>query len=267
MTRVETVATTAEAARILSDGAAYLGGGTMLMRAVNAGTAPPRLVRTADPVLRAVSARGDTVTVGAGVTMARILAEPQLDFLHPVARAVGSPQIRNMATVGGNLFAPHPYGDFAVALLALGARARMAGAGGTRPLDDLLRDRDRPGGLVEAVEIPRPPARAFRFHKVSRVKPRGVSVISIAVLAPSPGGKLAGVRVAYGAMGPTPLRAAAVERVLEGGRLDQAARERAVAVAAEGLDPPTDALASGWYRGEVAGVHLGRLLARMEEGR
>ena len=53
--------------------------------------------------------------------MAKILAHPGLAFLHPVAREIGGPAVRAMATVGGNLFAPAPYGDFAVALLALGA--------------------------------------------------------------------------------------------------------------------------------------------------
>jgi CO/xanthine dehydrogenase FAD-binding subunit len=72
--------------------------------------------------------------------------------------------------------------------------------------------------------------------------------------------------VAYGAMGPAPLRATAVERVLEGQALDAATIARAAAVAAEGLDPPTDPIATGWYRREVAGVHLRRLLERMERG-
>ena len=53
----------------------------------------------------------------------RIAAEPKLAFLKPVAKSIGGPAIRNMATVGGNLFARYPYGDFAVALLALDAES------------------------------------------------------------------------------------------------------------------------------------------------
>jgi CO/xanthine dehydrogenase FAD-binding subunit len=67
-------------------------------------------------------------------------------------------------------------------------------------------------------------------------------------------------------MAPGPVRGAAVERTLEGQVLDAATIARAAAVAADGLDPPTDALASTWYRREVAGVHLKRLLERMERG-
>jgi CO/xanthine dehydrogenase FAD-binding subunit len=266
MTTVETYPTLAEAARALGRDAVYLGGGTIVMRDVNAGTAPARVLRTTDPALREIRLSGDTVTLGAGVTMSDVLAHRELDFLHPVARLIGGPQVRNMATVAGNLYAAHPYGDFAAALLALGARVVSAGQGGVRPVEDVLRDRDR-GGLIAAIELPRPrDARAFGFLKVSRVKPKGVSVLSLAALLPREGGRIRGARVAWGAMGPTPLRSVAVERALEGQALDAAAIGRAVAVAAEGLEPPTDSVATGWYRREVAGVHLKRLLERMERG-
>jgi CO/xanthine dehydrogenase FAD-binding subunit len=261
---VETHATLAEAARALGRGdAVFLGGGTGVMRLVNAGTIQGRIVRSTDTALRSVSVSGDTVRIGAGVTMAEIAGNRELEYLHPVARSIGGPAIRAMATVGGNLYAPHPYGDFAVALLALGARVVMAGGEGARPLDDLMRDRAH-GPLVAAVEFSRPrDASAFGWLKVSRVKPKGVSVLSIAAHLPREGGRIRGARVAYGAMGPAPLRSAAVERGLDGQGLDQATIQRAVDVASEGLDPPTDALASAWYRREVAGVHLRRLLERM----
>lgn len=266
MTTVETYATLAETARAMGRDAVYLGGGTLVMRDVNAGTAPARVLRSTDPALRGIRSSGDTITLAAGVTMADVLAERDLDFLHPVARAIGGPQVRNMATVAGNLFAPHPYGDFAAALLALGARVLFAGQGGPRPVEEVLRDRAA-AGLVAAIEVPRPrDPRAFGFLKVSRVKPKGVSVLSIAAHLPREGGRIRGARVAYGAMGPTPLRAQAVERVLESQTLDTATLDRAAAAAAEGLDPPTDSIASGWYRREVAGVHLRRLLQRMERG-
>jgi CO/xanthine dehydrogenase FAD-binding subunit len=114
------------------------------------------------------------------------------------------------------------------------------------------------------VQVPRPrEPRAFAFLKVSRVKPKGVSVLSIAAHLPRDGGRLRGVRIAFGAMGPMPLRAQAAERILEGAALDAGVIARAAAAATDGLDPPTDALASAWYRREVAGVHLRRLLERM----
>ena len=264
---VETYATMAEAQRAMGAAAIFMAGGTLVMRDVNAGVTATRIVRSSDPALADIRLTGDGVTIGAGVTMAAITTHRDVTFLAPVARAVGGPQVRNMATVGGNLFAPHPYGDFAVALLSLGARVNLAGQGGAaRPLADVLRDRSR-AALVTSVQVPRPQAPDdFAFLKVSRIRPKGVSVLSIAAHLPRQGGRIRGARVAFGAMGPMPLQAVAVERVLEGQALDAARIARAAQVAVEGLDPPTDALASGWYRREVAGVHLRRLLERMASG-
>ncbi len=263
MTTVETYPTLAEAARAMGGDAVYLGGGTLVMRAVNEGGAAPRLLRVTDPALREIRASGDTIRLGAGVTMADVLAHRDLAFLHAVARLVGGPQVRNMATVAGNLFAAHPYGDFAAALLALGARALPEGQGSARGVEELLRDRDR-AGLIAAIEVPRPrDPRAFGFRKVSRVKPKGVSVLSIAACLPRESGRIRGARVAFGAMGPTPLRAPGAERALEGQNLDAESIDRAAAAATEGLSPPTDEIATEWYRREVAGVHLRRLLTEM----
>ena len=75
------------------------------------------------------------------------------------------------------------------------------------------------------------------------------------------GGKLRDVRIAYGAMAPDPIRVPAVERVLEGRVLDDAAIAAAAEVAAEGCRPESDAFASDWYRRNIVSVHLKRLLA------
>lgn len=251
-----------DAARAAAErGSRFFGGGTILMRAVNhAAPGLERLVRTADPALFEIRAEGERVVLGAGVTMAAIAAHRELDFLAPVARVVGGPAVRTMATVGGNLFAEHPYGDLAAALLALGAEVRLAD-GDTLDVADFLARRDRePRPVVAAVALSRPPRGAFRFRKVSRVHPKGVSVMSISALVPTRGGRIAGARIAYGAMGPTPVRAAAAERSLEGRSLDAAGIEPALARATDGLEPPTDALASSWYRREVAPIHLARCL-------
>ena len=264
MTTVETYATLDDVARAMGSDAAYLAGGTLLMRAVNEGNAPDRLVRLNNPNPKEFRSSGDKLILGAGLTMAGVLSLRELDFLHPVARVIGGPQIRNMATVVGNLFAEHPYGDFATALLSLGAQVVPVGQGSPRPVEDIFRDRSGVG-LISAVEFHRPrDPRAFGFLKVSRVKPKGVSVLSIAALLPREGGRIRGARIAFGAMGATPLRSAGAERALEGQSLDATSIDRAAAAAIEGLDPPTDQIASAWYRREVAGVHLKRLLTGME---
>jgi len=264
---VKTFASLGEAASALASdrGARFLAGGTLVMRAINEGdTSFSVVVRSTDRGFAEIRPAGARVTLGAGVTMAQIMANRELAFLHPVARAVGGPAIRNMATVGGNLFAPSPYGDFTAALLALDATLAMQGSYGGREttLEEFLGTRERnSGGLVASITFNRPAnPDAFRFRKVARVKPKGISVLSIAAHLPMNGGRIAGARVVYGAMAPTPIRAKAVERALEGRGLDEAGISAALAVAAEGTSPATDAIASAWYRREMVAVHLRRLL-------
>jgi len=262
---VKTFAHLADAAGALSSerGARFFGGGTLIMRAVNeADPAIETIIRSSDPSLLHVAVSSGRVELGAGVTMAGILAERELAFLHPVARAVGGPAIREAATVGGNLFAPSPYGDFATALLALDAAVMLAGGFGQRELtvEELLSRRDRGSALVSGVAFKRPAVDAFRFVKVTRVRPKGISVLSIAAQLPLASGRVSGARIAYGAMGNTPVRAKAAERALEGRALDAAGIAATLAVAGDGTAPADDAIASAWWRREILPVHLRRLL-------
>jgi CO/xanthine dehydrogenase FAD-binding subunit len=130
---VKTFETAGEAAgQLASDRSArFMAGGTLVMRGVN--EAMPLLstiVLARDRAMQQIEARGEQISIGAGVTMSQILASRDLDFLHPAAHAVGGPAIRNMATVGGNLFARAPFGDFATALLVLDAMVDLAGSHG-----------------------------------------------------------------------------------------------------------------------------------------
>ena len=245
-------------------GARFLGGGTLLMRAVNDGDQSfDTLVRADDRDFRQIRSEGQGIRIGAGATMTQIAEHRDLAFLAPAALAVGARAVRNMATLGGNLFADplrRPHRSPAGA----GASVELVGQGGRGlEIDGFLRDRERyQGSIVRSVTVARPrDPSAFRFVKVSRVKPKGISLLSIAVNLPLSGGRIRGARVAYGAMGPRPLRAAAVERVLDDNYLDEATIERAAAVACDGIEPRTDALASAWYRREVIGIHLKRLLS------
>ncbi len=136
------------------------------------------------------------------------------------------------------------------------------GTSGEMALDQFLAERDRqPRRLVSTISITRPTAAgAFSFHKVSRIKPERLSVMCMAAHLPQSGGRVQGARVAYGGMAPTPIRIPAVERALEGMSLDENGISGALAAACEGASPATDAIASEWYRREVAPVHLKRML-------
>jgi len=246
-------------------GARYLGGGTLLVRDLNEGDlAVTALVRTTDRGIGEIRPSGSRITLGAGVTMAQVAAHPDLRFLKPVASSIGGPAIRNMATVGGNLFAPYPFGDFTVALLALdgGVSVQTGHSGREIPLEDFLASADRASRVVvSAVTFRRPDAdRNFRFLKLSRTRPKGPPVLSIAAHLVASGARVQSARIAYGAMAPTAMRAKAVEAALAGKNLDEAGIAAALAVATQGCAPQTDAYASEWYRREVLPVHLRRLL-------
>jgi len=245
---------------LASPGTRYMGGGTLTVRAANEGdVSVSTLVRSTEPALSAIEIAGGTVTIGASVTMSAIARHPGLIPLRKVANAIGGPAIRNMATVGGNLFAPSPYGDFAVALLALDATVHRGGS--DMPIENFLSGRDTHAKetIVTAVSF-KLAIDTFRFLKVSRVKPRGVSVLSIAAVIEQTGGTVTLARIAYGSMADRPIRAKAAEQALVGKALTKDGITAALASAADGTDAPTDAIASGWYRTEVLPVHLGRLL-------
>lgn len=257
MTEVTTIASLSAASQAQGQ---VLGGGTLLMRQVNYTPQDvPNLLRITDPIFRQMGRAGGQISIGAGVTMAQIIESPDLSALASVARAVGGPAIRNMATVGGNLFAPNPYGDFTVALLALGAQVVWAD-GHSDEIEAFLANRHSARGIVSAVLIDPPRNDALRFAKVSRTKPKGVSVMSIAVLLNGVGRQVQSARIAFGTMGPTPMRAKAAEAALAGATLDHAGVAAACAACVNDLMPMDDALSSAWYRRETAPVHLRRLL-------
>ncbi|MCF6233855.1 MAG: FAD binding domain-containing protein [Rhodobacteraceae bacterium] len=251
--------------------AQVLGGGTILMPRVNAGdVALRRLLRISDPVLRKMTVGGPEITIGAGVSMADILAQQGLAFLHPAAVCVGGPAIRNMATLGGNLFAKAPYGDLAVLLLALGTEVSLAGGrtgpGAARrdPIEVLFRQStDARAPLVRAVHLARPKAGQVQFHKMARTNPRGPAVVTLAVSLEVSAGRIAKARIALGGIETRPCLAVGVARTLEGAALSEAAITRACAEVLRELTPRSDALASGWYRGEMAQLHLRRILQQM----
>jgi len=268
---VKTFSSSSEAAAALSSDrtARYLGGGTLVMRALNEGDISiSTVVRANDQAMTRIDASGPRIMLGAGVTFARILAERDLAFLHAPARSIGGPAVRNMGTVGGNLFAQNPFGDFTVALLALDATVAVQGGFGARdiPIEEFLQSRERQAGaLVLSVSCTRPAsADAFRYRKIARVKPKGGSVITLAAHLPISGGRIAGARIALGSMAPTQIRAKAAERALEGRPLDAATISAAATAATEGTSPGDDALGSAWYRREIVGVHLRRLLSGQE---
>lgn len=254
---------TEASAALMGGGKSYLGGGTLVVRAVNEGDIGiTGYVRSTDMALKAIETSGGRARLGASVTMADIIGTADLAVLAPAAKMIGGPAIRNVATVGGNLFAASPYGDFTVALLALGATIHFAE--GEMGIDAFLAVRDgvtAERGIVTAVSFDIPATERFRFLKISRVKPKGVSVLTIAAaIGTDAGGSVTDARIALGCMADRPIRAEAAEQALVGSDLSESGIAAAVEVIGEGTTPITDPIASAWYRAEVLPVHFRRLM-------
>jgi CO/xanthine dehydrogenase FAD-binding subunit len=244
-----------------AESARILGGGTLVIRALNMGDATiASLVRLDEEAGGRIVVSGDgSVVLGGRVTMAEVARHPGLGWLAPVALSVGGPAVRNMATVAGNLHAPSPYGDFATALLALDAVVALSSQDGDieLPIEVFLaaRTSTHARSLIRTIRFTMPAAGAFAYRKVSRSKPKGVAVLTIALVV--------GVgrdRIAFGALAAAPVRCREAEAILSAGTIDEAATERAATAAADAVNPSDDPVSSGWYKRAVLPVHLRRLL-------
>ena len=215
-------------------------------------------------------------TIGALVPIADIAAHAGLAAHAPVlvqaARRLGSPQVRNAATLGGNLANCSPCADTPPALLVLDARARIIGPGGERvvTIESLFRGPGQtclsPDELLAEVRIDHPPAGAgMRYLRKGRVA-MDLALASVAVLLVKDGPRCVHARVAAGAVGPTPLRLRAVEALLEGSTLDSETLARAKAQAAAEVAPIDDLRASAEYRRALVGALFGRAARAAAQG-
>jgi aerobic carbon-monoxide dehydrogenase medium subunit len=223
----------------LGEGAVVIAGGTHVMPRLNTHASEiTSLVSLRRAGLAGVEMTGDhAVRVGAATTLTQLGDAPALAFLRPALDAIASPTIRNLATVGGNLFVPQPYGDLAVCLLALDAQAELAD-GRTVPVAEAE-------GLVTAITFAIPAE--WRFLKAMRRRLNSASIVTVAAVLDVP-------RIALGGVAPTPVRARHAEAALADGA------EAAAQAALQDIDPFDDAYASAWYRRRVVPVHVRRAL-------
>lgn len=256
-------------------GARFVAGGTDLFVQVRGGVERPRAVISLRGVqeLRGIELSDDGARIGAAVTVAELLEHPQLGQRYPVlgqaASCLGSPQIRNVATVGGNLCNASPCADTAPPLLVHEARVRLTGPGGSRelPLRELYRGPGltalAQGEVLESVLLdPPPPAARGVFFKKRRVR-MDLALASLAILAQIDGDRCTRLRVAAGSVAPTPLRLEQVEQLLEGKTLTAACLDEARALAMRSVSPITDVRSTEEYRRHIIGVYLRRGLERL----
>jgi CO/xanthine dehydrogenase FAD-binding subunit len=271
-----------EAAGILRAGnVTVLAGGTDVMPQTQAGRMrfQPVLMNVRRvPELMGIVEQGGVVRIGALVTITELLesalVRERLNLLWQACDHFASDQIRNVATVGGNLCNASPAGDTLVPLLALDARVVLAakpnGTLQTRrvPLAEFLLGPGRtcraPAELLAAVEVPLPPAGfAGEFYKHGTRPGLDIAAIAIAVGARRDGAVLRDVRVAFGAVAPTVIRAPRTEAVLEGHQADAATLDAAAHAALEEIHPISDVRATDWYRRELIRNMLTRILTNV----
>lgn len=209
--------------------------------------------------LRTITREGDTLTVGAGVTLTDLLEA--VTPLHPsfaqMLRRYASVQVRNAATIGGNIANGSPIGDGPPALIALGAtlHLRQGDARRQMPLEAYFLDyrkQDRlPGEFVEAVSLP-VSAPALRCYKISKRFDQDISAVCGCFNVKVEGGVVTTARIAFGGMAGIPKRALAVENAVIGQPWTEATITVATQAMAQDFQPLTDMRASAGYRLTVA---------------
>lgn len=211
------------------------------------------------------------LTVGAMVTMREIELHPVIQARYPVlargAAEVGSVQIRNLATLGGNMCNASPSADTSPSLLALDAEVRILGPGGERavPIAEFWTGPGRTvlsaGEIVTAVQLPAPDenTRSF-YYKMAVRKAMDLAMVGIAVTAVPRNGGFDRVRIALGAVAPTALRATEAEALATGQSLSSDVIDRAAQQAIDISRPIGDQRASAEYRREMVGALTRRAL-------
>lgn len=253
-------------------GARWIAGGTDVMVQARGGHAPPALISlTAIRELRGITV-GEGARIGALTPFADVAAHAGLRERYPVlveaASAVGSVQIRNLATIGGNLANASPCADSAPALLVLDARLRIAGPGGARevPVEQFFRGPGRtclaPDELLTDVLLDPPGAGRACFRKKGRVR-MDLALASVAVLLELEGGGCRRARVAAGSVAPVPLRLHEVEDLLTSGPLGDGLVARAEEAARRGVAPITDVRGTAEYRRAIVGVFVRRAIQEL----
>jgi CO/xanthine dehydrogenase FAD-binding subunit len=182
--------------------------------------------------------------------------------LPPACAVIGGPQIRNRGTLGGNLANASPAADTVPALFAVDATVEVCSVSERRELkvaELFLGPRQtslQPDELIVAVRVPRRPRLRGAFLRLGQRQAQAISKVSVAVTASFDDGKPDFVRVAYGAVAPTVIRAPEAERLLlEGG---DAALEQALEAAREAVRPIDDLRSTAEYRRAMSGVLLRR---------
>ena len=261
----------------LKDKGRLLAGGTdLLVNMKKKLIAPEHLVSLARiEELKGIDASNGLFKIGACVTAAE-LAESEVirglfGALEGGAASLGSPLIRNMATIGGNLVAGRPAADLPPALMAYGAEVVLKRSSGDRsvPVDDFFKGPGEtllgPDEILTRVLLRKPqPASGAAYIKLGLRKTLEISLVNVAVYIglDSQDGSIQTARVVLGAVAPTPIRAPSAEKIILGKKPSDALFESAGNEAAKDSRPIDDFRGSAEYRTDMVKVLTHRALSK-----
>lgn len=256
-------------------GGKLLAGGTDLLLQTKARVVKPAYVvdlGRLDDLARLEHRPGEGLWIGATVRARAIQLSPLFQNGYSVvadgAKLIGSVQIRNLATVGGNLCNAAPSADVAPPLIAAGARAEIMGTDGPRsvPLDEFFVGPRRtvlgPAELLLGVWVPEPASRSGgHYLRHTPRKEMDIAVVGVASSVTVDGsGRCTDARIALGAVAPTPIRAVKAEAALRGQQLSTELIDHAASVAAEEARPISDVRGTAEFRRHLVGVLTRRTL-------
>lgn len=253
-----------------------LAGGTdLLVRMKNGQVRPSALVNLKGiPGLGEIAKEpGRELKIGALARIAALEQSPEVLADYPLlaeaAAVLGSPSIRNLATLGGNIGRASPASDMVPSLIVLGARVLAQGAGGKRDveMESFFAGPGAtalsPGEIIMAVALPPPaPRSAGAYVKLGRREGMECALVGAAawLALADKDGEAREARIALAAVAPVPLRARRAEEALLSGTLTESRLREAAAAAAEEASPITDMRASASYRREMVKVLTFRAL-------
>jgi carbon-monoxide dehydrogenase medium subunit len=253
--------------------AAFLAGGTELLPDLHGGRESTTHLIALDRIteLAGIRVDRDGLRIGALATVGAVAASPEvrawLPALVDAARALGSPQIRSLATIGGNFCRAVPCADLPPVGIVAEARVRLAGVRGIRevsaeqffvgPRKTVL----EPGEILQEIVIPPQPARAgTSYQRFARRRGSALAVASVAVRVVLEGETIAEARIALGAVAPIPCLAPRAGALLRGHALSADRCARAAAAAADEARPITDIRGTEAFRRELVEVLTRRAL-------
>lgn len=215
--------------------------------------------------LKGIKHEAGFFTMGAGVPLSDVMPAVKQDFpaLHEMLSVFGSQQIRNLATLGGNLGTASPVGDTLPVLMAYNARVILQSVDGTRELslDDFFtgyrQTLRQPNELITAVILPKPPNGAHvKSYKISKRKDLDISTVSAGFRLELNGGTtVESVKLAYGGMAERTKRATNVEEFLRGRKWERSTVEEAMPLLEKDFTPISDVRGSAEMR-RVAAKNL-----------